>query len=163
MASFEERLVYPGEIIPDFVVGDGNKLGSGLKVQGDSVISCLRGMLRYRGLNSNTYYVEIDRKMYIPQTGDNVVGVIEDRGSGDYYKVNIGGGKTALIAKIAFEGATKRNRPELKKGDVLYCRVALAHRHLEPELTCIAISGVKKDWSSGEAVYGELQAVPFFT
>ena len=53
---------------------------------------------------------------------------------------------------MGFEGATKRNKPELKIGDVVYCRVSLAHKDLETELTCISASGSKKGWSSGEAV-----------
>jgi len=73
--------------------------------------------------------------------------------------VNISAQKPTLLAKLAFDGATKRNRPELKKGDVIYCRVVSAHPHMEPMLSCTAPvdRGVRKDWSSGEALYGELR------
>lgn len=88
---------------------------------------------------------------YVPKIGDQVVGIIEDKG-GDFYKVNILSGSTALLNRLAFEGASKRNKPEYKVGDVVYCKVKLAHKHLDTELTCISSSGVKKGWSSGEAV-----------
>lgn len=82
--------------------------------------------------------------------------MIEDK-AGDFYKVNILSGTSCLLSRLGFEGATKRNKPELKVGDVVYCRVQLAHRDLDTELTCIAAGGVsKKEWSSGESVYGAL-------
>jgi exosome complex RNA-binding protein Rrp4 len=80
-----------------------------------------------------------------------VVGIIDDKG-GDYYRVNIFSGSISLLSRLGFEGASKRNKPELKVGDVVYCKVTLAHKHLDTELTCISSSGVKKGWSSGEAV-----------
>lgn len=80
-----------------------------------------------------------------------MVGIIEDKG-GDYYRVNICSGSIALLHRLGFEGASKRNKPELRVGDIVYCKVSLAHRHLDTELTCISSSGVKKGWSSGEAV-----------
>ena len=93
---------------------------------------------------------------YTPRTGDQVVGVIEDK-TGDFYKVNILSGASALLSRVGFEGATKRNRPELKAGEVVYCRVQMAHRGLDTEVTCIATGGVsKKEWSTGESVYGAL-------
>jgi exosome complex RNA-binding protein Rrp4 len=88
---------------------------------------------------------------YIAKTGDQVVGIIEER-TADFYKVNIFSDSTALLNRLAFEGATKRNKPELKIGDTIYCRVGLAHKDLETELTCVSASGSKKGWSTGEAV-----------
>ena len=84
-------------------------------------------------------------------TGDQVVGIIEEKLS-EYYRVNIFSGSAALLGRLAFEGATKRNKPELKRGDLVYARVSLAHKDLETELTCISSSGSKKEWSSGESV-----------
>lgn len=80
-----------------------------------------------------------------------MVGIIEER-TADFYRVNIFSDSTALLNRLAFEGATKRNKPELKIGDTVYCRVALAHKDLETELTCISATGSKKGWSTAEAV-----------
>ena len=77
-----------------------------------------------------------------------MVGIIEEKLS-EYYRVNIFSGTTAMLGRLSFEGATKRNKPELKRGDLIYARVALAHKDLETELTCVSSSGSKKEWSSG--------------
>jgi len=66
--------------------------------------------------------------------------------------VNIFSSALAQLHRLSFDGATKRNKPELKVGDVVYCRISLAHKDLETELTCMAAVGTKKDWSSGETV-----------
>lgn len=129
--------------------------GSGLRqVSKNSVHATLAGTLSYRAPSS--YWVSCNPKWYYPRTGDQVVGIIEDK-TGDFYKVNIRSGATAFLSRLGFEGATKRNRPELKTGEVVYCRVQMAHKDLDTELTCIASGGVsKKEWSTGESVYGAL-------
>ena len=43
---------------------------------------------------------------------------------------------TATLDGLAFEGASKRNKPNLKVGAVVYARVSLAHKDMEPELEC---------------------------
>lgn len=74
--------------------------------------------------------------------------------SGENWRVDIGAAHAANLDGLAFEGATKRNRPNLKVfkpfsltfsqpsshslqvGSLLYARVSLAHRDMEPELEC---------------------------
>jgi len=63
------------------------------------------------------------------------VGVVIAR-SGDGYRVNIGAAHMANLDGLAFEGATKRNKPNLKVGALVYARVSLAHKDMEPELEC---------------------------
>ena len=71
--------------------------------------------------------------------------------------MNILSGNSAYLSRLGFEGATKRNKPELKPGEVIYCRVQMASKGLDTELTCIATGGIsKKEWSTGESVYGAL-------
>jgi exosome complex component RRP40 len=55
--------------------------------------------------------------------------------------VDINGPFSALLPQLSFEGATKRNRPNLKPGDVVYARVAAASRDMEPVLTCVDAAG----------------------
>ena len=70
--------------------------------------------------------------------------------------MDIGSAHTATLDGLAFEGVTKRNRPNLKArcnplivscslqdsclifqvGSLLYARVSLAHKDMEPELEC---------------------------
>lgn len=44
---------------------------------------------------------------------------------------------------MAFEGATKKNRPELVVGDLVCCKVVIASPDLEPELVCVDSTGKK--------------------
>jgi exosome complex component RRP40 len=69
----------------------------------------------------------------------------------------------AMLPALAFDGATKRNKPSLAVGALVFARVAVADRDMEPELTCaVSTAGpssqfAKKDWVTGQGVYGELK------
>lgn len=43
----------------------------------------------------------------------------------------------ATLPHLAFESATKKTRPVLSAGALVYARVALADRHMDPELECV--------------------------
>lgn len=47
------------------------------------------------------------------------------------------------LSYLAFEGATKKNRPEINVGDLVYSKVILANPDLEPELVCVDSTGKK--------------------
>jgi exosome complex component RRP40 len=148
---FQSVAVLPGDDMTALVTGlrRNIKLGAGLHQVGETVFSSIAGSLRYKA--PITYWIESDKRIYVPQVGDQVVGVVEEK-LGEFYKVNIFSSSTALLNKLAFEGATKRNKPELKKGDIIYLRVSVAHKDLQTEVTCISSSGSKKEWSTGETV-----------
>lgn len=38
---------------------------------------------------------------------------------------------------LSFEGATKRNKPNVQVGDVVFGKLIVASKDMEPELTCI--------------------------
>ncbi|RYY77674.1 MAG: hypothetical protein EOO69_13675 [Moraxellaceae bacterium] len=158
---YTPQIVLPGDNISSF--SDRHKetinimkIGHGLLDRHNSVIATQAGQFSYRVPAS--YWIDTCRRRYIPKQNDQVVGVIEDKG-GDFYVVNIFTGCNSIISRLAFEGATKRNRPELKKGDVVYARVQTAGKDIDTELTCISSSGVKKDWSSGETVSDLLNSI----
>lgn len=46
-----------------------------------------------------------------------------------------------MLPQLSFEGATKRNRPNLARGDVVYARVVTASRDMEATLTCVDAAG----------------------
>jgi exosome complex component RRP40 len=97
---------------------------------------------------------------------DRVVGIVQDRvGSdgttgGDWYRVDIGAAHLALLNNLSFEGATKRNKPHLQTGQLLYARV-MDVGILDPMLSCIPgphDAGMpRKDWMTNEGCYGELR------
>lgn len=68
--------------------------------------------------------------------GDNVIGLITAR-HGDFYKVDLASCHGATLSNLAFEGATKRNRPNLQIGNIVYCKVIISGKDIEPEVTCM--------------------------
>ncbi len=42
-----------------------------------------------------------------------------------------------LLPHLAFDGATKRNKPNLSVGALVYCRVAVANKDMDSELSCM--------------------------
>lgn len=51
--------------------------------------------------------------------------------------LDIGGPFPGQLPMLSFEGATRRNRPNLNAGDLVYARVVTANRDLDPVLTCV--------------------------
>jgi exosome complex component RRP40 len=157
MTTFESNRVLPGDDVTmtiaeyDGIENNKVELGNGLRHHRNRVVCTCAGTLKHRA-PAHYFVEEKNKKQYYPREGDQVVGVIEDRG-GEVYRVNIFSGIPAVMSRLAFDGATKRNRPELKKGDIVYCRVLSARLDTDVELSCMATTGIKKDWSSGEATY----------
>jgi exosome complex component RRP40 len=91
---------------------------------------------------------------YCSEPGDLVIGRILDR-QGEHYRVDIGDRFEALLQFYDFEGATKRNRPNLEHGDLVYVRVLRTSQNTGAMLTGKSLNN-KKTWSSGEAEFGPL-------
>jgi exosome complex component RRP40 len=153
--NFHSINVSPGDDVTEIVTQSrkGIKLGKGLEYSNERIIANTAGKLKYRAPTS--YWVESMSMHFVPRVGDHVVGMIEDKG-GEFYRVNIFGGTSAILNRLSFEGATKRNKPELQRGEVIYAKVVTAHKDFDIELTCISSTGTKKEWSSGESIYGGL-------
>ncbi|EKX72008.1 conserved hypothetical protein [Theileria equi strain WA] len=56
-----------------------------------------------------------------------------------------------------FRGATKRNKPELNEGDVIFCQVTRHYPRYEmpTEVSCIDADSVKQ-WTTNECYFGQL-------
>lgn len=97
------------------------------------------------------YWVESNSKRYLPALHDQVICQITNRGTESYQVTLFNSFTPATLSAFAFEGATKRNKPNLKVGTLLYAQVISANRHLEVELTCV-------DQTTGKSNgYGELK------
>ena len=68
-------------------------------------------MLRRR--DPGWYWVDCHQKRYVPTRGENVIGVVLAK-AGDTFKVDIGTSEAASLSYLAFEGATKKNRPNVQ-------------------------------------------------
>lgn len=56
---------------------------------------------------------------YLPAQGEPVIGVVVARHA-EGYRVDIGSSQSASLDALAFEDATKRNKPNLKVSILLY-------------------------------------------
>jgi exosome complex component RRP40 len=131
-------------------------LGGGLHRNKDgTVIATNLGLLM--GFEHRLWVAKSSKKRYLPQEGDVVIGTIVEVTS-DSYQVDIGGPRLASLDLLAFDGASRRNCPNLQRGSLLFARVIHTSLGSEPNLTCqTAQQGQRKDWTSGEALFGELK------
>lgn len=73
-----------------------------------------------------------------------MIGIVTQK-SGDIYKVDIGASEQATLSYLAFEGATKKNRPDVQIGDVVYAKLLVASKDMEPELVCVDSHGKENE------------------
>lgn len=123
-------------------------------IQPPPIVATMAGTLVAAPPPRQRLHVASRTRRYTPAAGDVVIGTILDRNA-DGYRVTIGAAEAARLPGLAFAGATKRNKPALAPGALLFGRVAAASRAAEAELTCVEV-GESVSWLSGEATYGEL-------
>ena len=92
---------------------------------------------------------------YYPKQGDMVIGKIIQKYAFSY-DVDINAYSLAVLDALEFDGATKRNKPNLELNTLIYCRVKAIDPLAKPELTCISPIH-KKSWTSGESYFGPLK------
>lgn len=73
---------------------------------------------------------------YIPKVGDLVIGTIKTKTS-ESYILDIGAPLDITLGGLEFDNATKRNKPNLKQGSVVFCRVESYSKHLGGKASCI--------------------------
>ncbi|TSQ35295.1 Exosome complex component RRP40 [Bagarius yarrelli] len=121
--------------------------GPGLRRNGDEILACKSGILRHK--QPSMYWIDCQQKRYVPVKGESVIGIVTAK-SGDIFKVDVGGSEQASLSYLAFEGATKRNRPNVQVGDLVYAQFIIANKDMEPELVCIDSCGR----ANGMGVFG---------
>uniref|UniRef100_F6Q542 Exosome complex component RRP40 n=1 Tax=Monodelphis domestica TaxID=13616 RepID=F6Q542_MONDO len=120
--------------------------GPGLRRCGDRLLVTKCGRLRHKEPSGGgsggggVYWVDSQQKRYVPVKGDHVIGIVTAK-SGDLFKVDVGGSEPASLSYLAFEGATKRNRPNVQVGDLIYGQFVVANKDMEPEMVCIDSNG----------------------
>ncbi|KAG0228277.1 Exosome component 3 [Actinomortierella wolfii] len=126
------------------------KLGPGLvPMDDDTIIAVKAGVLKHVDIG-NRWWVESNQRRYVAAPAESVIGVVVGK-TAEHFKMDIGAAQPALLPLLAFENATKKNRPNFNIGDLLYCRVAMANKDMEAELDCVNPTTGKADG------YGELK------
>ncbi|XP_034721812.1 exosome complex component RRP40-like, partial [Etheostoma cragini] len=85
--------------------------GPGLRRSGDRLLVCKSGVLRHK--QPNMFWMDSQQRRYVPAKGETIIGIVTVK-SGDVFKVDFGGSEQASLSYLAFEGATKRNRPNVQ-------------------------------------------------
>ncbi|XP_061895598.1 exosome complex component RRP40-like [Entelurus aequoreus] len=121
--------------------------GPGLRRSGERLLVSKSGVLRHK--HPNMFWMDSQQKRYVPAKGETVIGVVTTK-SVDVFKVDVGGSEQASLSYLAFEGATKRNRPNVQVGDLVFGQFIVANKDMEAELVCVDSSGR----ANGMGVFG---------
>lgn len=147
-------VVLPGDVIHDAAASQKSvKLGPGVlptphTPDAPATLSCIHtgalGHIETRPRAERNgpaapvqgWYVESSRRRYVPTVGDRVIAQVTNRGS-EAYTLTLFSAHHAMLPVLAFEGASRRNRPNIEIGSLVYARVVSAEPWNEPELSCI--------------------------
>lgn len=151
-------VVLPGDVIPqpgasasDLKLGPGVLITPGNNTEtsltairgGDlgHVETAARGKAKKESATLHGWWVDGESRRYVPVADDLVIGQVTNRGV-ESYSVTLFSAHSASLPVLAFEGATRRNRPNLEVGGLVYARVVSAEPWAEPEISCIdAVTG----------------------
>lgn len=112
-----DQFILPGVDVQDFVQKQCEHkkqiiVGPGLRKCDQQLLTCRAGRLRF-DRNPDRIWIDSIQKKYQPVKGDRVVGIVLNC-RGNQVKVDIGTAEYAMLNVLAFEGATKKNRPDIK-------------------------------------------------
>ncbi|ORX49315.1 hypothetical protein BCR36DRAFT_353753 [Piromyces finnis] len=136
--EFKPYTILPGETVSlDKYKNEKDviKIGPGLLHEKHQISAMKAGTLK--NYNNQKWWIDSSQRRYVPSLNEHVIGKIIAK-TQDYFRVDIGSAHSALLSTLAFEGATKRNKPNLEIGALVYARVSLANKDMEPELECIS-------------------------
>eukprot|EP01043_Picozoa_sp_COSAG02_P011567 COSAG02_NODE_428_length_22489_cov_4.690219_3_plen_252_part_00 len=158
------QVVLPGDTVVSLEGHEGTvRVGVGLVATGgpsSAIVATKAGVVQHAALRKSQgggdrYQVLNHQKKYAPAQGDSVLGVVIEK-HGESYSVDIGGPHRAALNGIAFEGASRRNRPHLEVGSLVHAHVTRADKHVEPEVSCVSTGSNTKGWMTGDSMYGPL-------
>ncbi len=144
---WENRIVVPGDAVPEISDVDSDDravvLGPGLVRDAEGEVRVAKpGLLKFKrpeaGASASAFFwVDTHSRRYVPARGENVIGVVVGKHGPDAFRVDIGASEPASLSFLAFEGATKKNRPNVQLGDIVYAKLLVASKDMEPELVCV--------------------------
>ncbi|KAH8696850.1 hypothetical protein GQ44DRAFT_633944 [Phaeosphaeriaceae sp. PMI808] len=143
MAATLTTLVLPGDDIPQSALPTGTgkrktlKLGPGLRhIPPNTVVTTIAGAL-VTDSKKNAASIEFNSGRYLPYPGDLVIATVNGSAAENFNCLLTPNTPPALLPHLAFEGATKKTRPQLPSTSLAYCRVVSVGKDSSPELTCV--------------------------
>jgi exosome complex component RRP40 len=132
-------ILLPGDSIPPSSIPSGKKalkLGPGIRHLAPSTLKASIAGTIATDHKKNAIWLEYEGGRYVPSTGDLVIGTIL-RSSGEFYSVSLSKyTPSVILPHLAFEGASKKTRPQLHAGDLIYARVLSTNKQTETEIQC---------------------------
>ncbi|KAF2197955.1 hypothetical protein GQ43DRAFT_379804 [Delitschia confertaspora ATCC 74209] len=126
----------------------GNKpltLGPGLQhIPPNTISTTIAGAL-VTDAKKNAAWVEYNSGRYTPTAGDLVIATIATGGAESFNCTITPNTPYASLPNLAFEGATRKTRPQLATNSLVYARILTANRDTAPELTCVDPSTGKSE------------------
>lgn len=131
-------ILLPGEEVPSDQLPRSKKgtltLGPGLRhIPPTSITATTLGQISVDNKKS-AVWLESNNGRYQPSTGDLVIVQVHHSSTDTYHCALTPQTPYALLGQLAFEGASKKNRPHLSSGDLVYARVSRAVRGEDVEL-----------------------------
>ncbi|KAI4089312.1 MAG: hypothetical protein L6R37_008064 [Teloschistes peruensis] len=141
----------PGEVLSeDILPVPANpsvplKLGPGLRHTPPSTVTTTFAGLLSVDRKKNAIWVEHNTGKYIPIPNDVVIATIHHSSTDSFHCSLAPYTSLALLPHLAFESATKKTRPQLSSGALIYARVVSASKYQDPEVACFNPSTGKSE------------------
>ncbi len=120
-------------------------LGPGLRhIPPSTILATSSGSL-HTDNKKGALWLDIPRGRYQPSVGDLVIAQIHHSSTDTYHCSLTPHTPYALLGQLAFEGASKKTRPKLESGDLVYARVSRASKFEDTELECVSPATGKSD------------------
>ena len=134
------QVFIPGDPIGSNLLPNAQKrkIGPGLHHEEgtDSYVATIAGPLNV-DFRKKTADISTPNARYVPKAGDLVIAQVRSSGAEMFQLYINSHSQQAFLPQLAFEGATKKTRPQLKANDLVYARVIFAQRNMEVELSCV--------------------------
>jgi len=136
----QPEVLLPGEPVPSDQIPTSQKrrIGQGLKnpTNTEDYVATIAGQLVV-DYKKKSAQISTPHARYTARAGDLVIAQVRGT-SFETYHLHINAySPQALLPQLAFEGASRKTRPQLKSGDLVYAKVVSAQKNMEIELSCV--------------------------
>lgn len=143
-------VVFPGDVpspdlLPNTSTSKTLTLGPGLRHIPPSTITATRAGELCTDSRKNALWIEGTGGRYLPSISDLVIANVHHSSTDTYHCTITPHTPYALLGQLAFEGATKKTRPILNSGALVYARVSKSDKWNDVEMECVNPSTGKSD------------------
>ncbi|CAG8939328.1 unnamed protein product [Penicillium salamii] len=163
-------VLLPGDEVPHDLLPTKNsnplRLGPGLRLlsqpsskasDSNHVLTATQaGLLSIDAKRNTVSLLSFPNRRYVPTTNDLIIAQIHHSSVDFFHCIVTPNTAHALLGQLSFEGATKKTRPMLKQGELVYARVQSVGvgAGAEVELTCVNPATGKADGGLGPLAGG---------